>query len=835
MVSYRRIVAVVTTFALFVLLAFLDTTFVPKDVEETKAEIAHKSQLPATLVRRRHPSGHARDGIPLPPGEPVTIPPPTEEQLKKASENSVKLPPLTPAPDPTLPSSFRLPMNEPDMSKKSFDEQKEDLFKCLQKLNELKDTCVSPKDQSSCRSRAGGALYYVEHDALQRKAFGWPQLLRDRLQNPVTDIVQDTLNQMMGKLKENRTFVHFLLEDHDVWYHVRLNPQTELAKEVRRTTARHPNLYWVHWNPTLLDEKRGLLGPNTVPVPHFEAIQHQIRGLTKPWGERTRGVAWRGATTGFFNPYSASDRWRVVKAFEGVPHADVKFHARVQGINHDDVPESMMGGHRHSHELMNHQVLLDVDGNANAWEGLRWKLMCGGTVVKAKSIYYAQWYYPWMTHGQELFVADIDDIVSQAIALAADEDSCNEMSRVGREFAEKHLSQEAAREATASIIRHIWDYSVPKDWRIQKSDIPYKITLPPPTPSPAPMRIPELLMTAAQAKPDIVARLQRLRHMRSKGEAGGSRLAGYVMYTDGNGNAELLVDLGDAGSRRANPVSSIFDSAFRKLTLPTFVHFGLEDHDVWYHVRFDPDCELSKGIVELTEKHPNFFWVHWNPTLVNETSGTIGTRAVPVPHFETLQKDESGTLPPVKDRKAAVCWRGTTTGFFNPYNLSDRYRVVKQFLPMNWADVKFYSRCQGVGEDIVTNDMMAGTMEKNEFASFRVTLDIDGNANAWESLRWKLRYGATVVKAKSVNFIQWYYPFLTNGKELVVANIDSITEEAKTVLEDVALCDSMAKAAKAFGNKHLSSSAAGKAINQIVENIYAYQVPRDWRIQNSPA
>ena len=366
-----------------------------------------------------------------------------------------------------------------DFSKEPVDKQMKNIRKTLKNLIEMRDTCQSPTDSSSCLSRAGGMLWWVEKDpiveemTLHREPFGDYRLLSGRSSNEITELIHETLKQseqLQEYLAKGRTILYQGLEDHDIFYHVRMNASSPLSNAIMEFVKKHPNMYWLHWNPTFLDEQKGLLGPRVVPIPHFEGLVKDYEGKADPVDQRTPDIAWRGATTGFFNPYTKSDRFRVVKAFDGVAGSDVKFSNRVQGVDNDVVPDSLMGGGMNEMKFANRRVVLDIDGNANAWEGLRWKLRLGATIVKAKSIYYAQWYYPRMSHGKELWVADIDNIVAEAQKVAKDTKLAQRLADNAYRFGQRHLTSDAIRNDIPKILGEVKTYAKSTDWRIRPFD-----------------------------------------------------------------------------------------------------------------------------------------------------------------------------------------------------------------------------------------------------------------------------------------------------------------------------------------------------------------------------
>ena len=345
---------------------------------------------------------------------------------------------------------------------------------------------------------------------------------------------------------------------------------------------------------------------------------------------------------------------------------------------------------------------------------------------------------------------------------------------------------------------------------------------------------------------DLVKKLHGLLGLRSKGSGGGSRFRG-ALFVVKNGLVRRL-RISPIEYRMSSQVTDALVDAAGKLPErkhPLFLFMGHEDHDVWYHIRTDPDCKLSKEIWKLTADHPNLFFLHWNPTLINEEKGLIGPRTVPIPHIDAAAHPigKKAEEKPYSQRKPGVSWRGTTTGFFDDYKQSDRFRVANAFyeavnagkMPAAENNVKFHGRGQGKTEADVPDALMGATQTHEQMAEYKVMLDVDGNANAWEGLRWKLSYGAPVVKVKSVYYIQWYYPLLTHGKELWVSPIDDIVDQARTVAADEQLCDKLGTNARAFAEKHLVPDAGQKYIRDAIANLDYYRdTTRDWRIRGTP-
>jgi hypothetical protein len=237
----------------------------------------------------------------------------------------------------------------------------------------------------------------------------------------------------------------------------------------------HANAYFVHWNPSVIDHTTGAIGPRTIPIPDFDFVCRDFTDMP-PYAERKPSVAWRGTTTG--EPavpggrYETSDRYRAVSALDRVKHADVKFSGIVQRRS---VPYALIGASLTPQDLLAHRVQLDVDGNANSWDGLRWKLAAGAVVVKVDSHRFVQWYYPDLVAEKHLTVftfrennAHPEAALQLLVQLLADDTTRGErMSAAARAFATQHLGCDARVREMAAALDHGPDfYRIARDWRI---------------------------------------------------------------------------------------------------------------------------------------------------------------------------------------------------------------------------------------------------------------------------------------------------------------------------------------------------------------------------------
>jgi hypothetical protein len=243
--------------------------------------------------------------------------------------------------------------------------------------------------------------------------------------------------------------------------------------------GRYPNLFFLHPSPSVYfppgifsaDRQEGTLY-RTVPMPHSlsESNKMDLPSLRVPYDQRTiHKVAWRGSTTGEYQrPYSRTDRYRMVAAFVGAAMGDVAYSGLCQGIKKHILPA--YGQKLSRAEIMHHRATLDVDGNSNSWEGLRWKLLAGAAVVKVRSgLGFVQWYYHHMRSGEELIETDVEHVVDAAMRVVNNGTLGAHLAARALAFAERHLTQAAVDAAVWDLVGNVWRYGYDfgMDWRIR--------------------------------------------------------------------------------------------------------------------------------------------------------------------------------------------------------------------------------------------------------------------------------------------------------------------------------------------------------------------------------
>lgn len=122
--------------------------------------------------------------------------------------------------------------------------------------------------------------------------------------------------------------------------------------------------------------------------------------------------------------------------------------------------------------------------------------------------------------------------------------------------------------------------------------------------------------------------------------------------------------------------------------------------------------------------------------------------------------------PQQRRRVQAATARALTAGSHTSANSSRPRHVDPRSQQLLLFDV-FFSRV--LQNAAVPEGFVRHGLGLKEQAGYRVMLDVDGNANAWNSMRWKLHSGSVLLKLETEQFVQWYYPDLTSGVHLIVA------------------------------------------------------------------
>jgi hypothetical protein len=350
-----------------------------------------------------------------------------------------------------------------------------------------------------------------------------------------------------------------------------------------------------------------------------------------------------------------------------------------------------------------------------------------------------------------------------------------------------------------------------------------------------------------RVKDTVIARMHQF---------GGSNTDGQLYIAAGFGEYATRHSKGQHWRHGWFPQDLITHAAKKESVNFTMYFISYYDEDIYWITK--NDIHRRTLLRAFLGEFPNFFFFHYSPAMVmpdgvgashlgardpfypdrgaKKLYHTMFPRMIPVPHSptdgETLNRIMAHSWPPKPygDRKHQVAWRGSTTGHERPYSRSDRSRVVAQFAADDrvsskypWADVAFSGVCQGVTQRELPR--YGSRMDVDQLMQHQVHLDIDGNSNSWDGLRWRLLFGMVVVKARSSSgFTQWYYRHLQNGVNIIEAHVDDVAASAQAILNDVARGTQIAAAAKAFGDAHLTFPAMERAVTEAVRDA--------WRLGN---
>lgn len=324
-------------------------------------------------------------------------------------------------------------------------------------------------------------------------------------------------------------------------------------------------------------------------------------------------------------------------------------------------------------------------------------------------------------------------------------------------------------------------------------------------------------------------------------------LDGAVIIADGQGHSFTVSMLWppyvSLHFKLSNPVVVAVADAAKAVTTPTVYHVGLHDTDVWWVAR--QAAPALKALLALVDRFPFLRFVHCNPSLRDATRGQLWPATIPVPDWDAFNKPATNHIPPLAanhSRRAAIIWRGMTTGYVAPtgsYESSPRFLTLAAFAAASPAqlrnvtvDLGFHIRCNecpGMAKARLPDSMYKEPLERRDMAEGRVLLDLDGNANSWDGLRWKLRRGAV---AKVVGpFVQWFYHELQDCVHLQMVKFAAhdVVDVPVRLVHNETRAALLRAQGKAFARQHFSKDAVQLALRSAI--IARDPVDRDWRVQ----
>jgi hypothetical protein len=256
----------------------------------------------------------------------------------------------------------------------------------------------------------------------------------------------------------------------------------------------------------------------------------------------------------------------------------------------------------------------------------------------------------------------------------------------------------------------------------------------------------------------------------------------------------------------------------------------------------------------LNKKYPRLFWLSMNSCIIDDVTGAIGNREIPIPDADAyfdMKVERAWAAKGVRNKRPRLSWRGVTTGEdWADYREAPRWQAVSQLLAVKRSnqthrsvaeaiDVGFSRRVQNVGKSVVPDEMMASGISHKVLEGDQVQIDLDGNANAWLAFKWKLACGSAVLKRQS-RYVQYYYRQLVNGTHvLLYDSMDDLVRMATRLVaapqseETLQLMERLAKHSSDFAHTHLTVEAMTRYVEKAVL-CAAESTPTDWRIQSDP-
>jgi hypothetical protein len=204
----------------------------------------------------------------------------------------------------------------------------------------------------------------------------------------------------------------------------------------------------------------------------YETLRASVAEAWLPWEERIPLIFWRGSTTGrrmtgsppvddwtwlprlhlshLTNTSSKRDIFDVgVSRIVQIPEPHIADVIREKGLLRDPCEKI---------DFLKYRYLIDIDGNANAWDGLFGAMIMGACVLKVASPFgYRQWYYsrlvPW-THFIPVRsdLADLEEKAEWALSHPAE---CQAMARELQSVGNQLLFEPELRAAAVNIAQRL--------------------------------------------------------------------------------------------------------------------------------------------------------------------------------------------------------------------------------------------------------------------------------------------------------------------------------------------------------------------------------------------
>ena len=202
-----------------------------------------------------------------------------------------------------------------------------------------------------------------------------------------------------------------------------------------------------------LPKSKLIVDPYYLEKEGYKATREEIDAAWIPWEDRQATVFWRGSTTGLQSPVPPTDEWH----WRWLPRLHLCDLARrspfADRLDIGVVNTAQIGSEQAQQAIllstlmrqvvprlafMHFRYLIDIDGNANAWDGLFGSLLMGSCVLKVTSPHgWKQWYYDRLVPGVHYIPikADFSNFDSVVDWVLSNPEECAEISRRARQFA----------------------------------------------------------------------------------------------------------------------------------------------------------------------------------------------------------------------------------------------------------------------------------------------------------------------------------------------------------------------------------------------------------------